>query len=122
MQMNTQAVVISTRVIDEEDRLLTLLSKEYGVIQAYAKGASRMKSRLASTTELLCYSAFTMFKNKDRYTVDAADSINMFFGLREDIEKLSLATYFSELTATIAPHAEGAGTFLSLLLNTLFFA
>lgn len=120
MQMSTQAVVIGTRAIDEEDRLLTLLSKEHGVIQAYAKGASRMKSRLAPTTELLCYSNFMLFKNKDRYTVDAADSINMFFGLREDIEKLSLATYFAELTSTIAPQAEGADTFLSLLLNTLF--
>lgn len=119
MQKNTQAVVIGTRPIDEEDRLLTLLSKDYGVISAYAKGANRMKSRLAPTTELLCYSTFQLFKSKERYTVDEADSLNQFFGLRRDIEKLSLATYFAELTATIAPQREGADTFLRLLLNTL---
>lgn len=119
MQMNTQAVVIGSRDIDEEDRLLTLLSKDYGVIYAYAKSANRLKNKLAPTTELLCYSSFVLFKNKDRYTVDYADSLNMFFGLRKDIEKLSLATYFAELSATIAPHSEGANDFLRLLLNTL---
>lgn len=120
MQMTTQAVVIGSRAIDDEDRLLTLLSKEYGIIHAYAKSASRMKSRLSSTTEMLCYSSFVLFKNKERYTVDSADSINMFFGLRENMDKLSLATYFAELTATVAPQADGADAFLSLFLNTLF--
>ncbi|MBC8545567.1 DNA repair protein RecO [Clostridiaceae bacterium NSJ-31] len=120
MQMTTQAVVIGTRNIEEEDRLLTLLSRDLGVIHAYAKGANRMKSRLAPTTELLCYSSFVLFKNKDRYTVDHADSLNLFFGLRQDVEKLSLATYFAELTATVAPQSEGAEDFLRLLLNTLF--
>jgi len=112
-------VVIGSRDIDEEDRLLTLLSKDHGVIYAYARGANRMKSKLAPTTELLCYSSFVLFKNKDRYTVDYADSLNMFFGLRRDIEKLSLATYFAELSATIAPQSEGAEDFLRLLLNSL---
>lgn len=119
MRMNTRAVVIGSRDIDEADRLLTLLSSDYGVINAYAKGANRMKNKFAPTTELLCYASYTLFKNKERYSVDDADSLNLFFGLREDIDKLSLATYFAELTATIAPQCTGADVFLSLLLNTL---
>lgn len=121
MRMNTRAMVIGSRDIDDEDRLLTLLSCDHGVITAYANGANRMRSKLAATTGLLCYSDFSLFHNRERYTVDAADSINMFFGLRGDIEKLSLATYFVELTATIAPQNTGAEDFLSLLLNTLHF-
>lgn len=119
MQMTTQAVVIATRDISEEDRLLTLLSRELGIIYAYAKGANRMKSRLASATELLCYSSFVLFKNRERYSVDHADSLDLFFGLRRDIESLSLATYFAELSATIAPQSDSAQEFIRLLLNTL---
>lgn len=119
MQITTQALVIGTKDIDEEDRVLTLLSKEHGVIHAYVRGVRRMKSRLAPVTSLLCYSAFVLFQNKERYTVDSADSISMFFGLREDLVKLSLATYFAELSATLVPRGEPAPDYLRLLLNTL---
>ena len=119
MQITTQALVIGTRDIDEEDRLLTLLSKEHGVLYAYARGVRRMRSRLAPTTGLLCCSNFVLFQNKERYTVDHADSVAMFFGLRQDIVKLSLATYFAELSAVIVPRGEPAPDYLRLLLNTL---
>lgn len=119
MQITTQALVIGTKDIDEEDRVLTLLSKEHGVIHAYVRGVRRMKSRLAPVTGLLCYSSFVLFSNKERYTVDSADSITMFFGLREDIVKLSLATYFAELSGVLVPRSEPAPEYVRLLLNTL---
>jgi DNA repair protein RecO (recombination protein O) len=119
MKLKTDAIVLRDYKI-EDDRILTLLSREYGVLTAYAGGANRMRSALSSSTELLCYADFVLFKNRERHSVDHADAIRTFFGLRGEIERLSLASYFAELTAELAGK-DGAEAYLKLLLNTLHY-
>lgn len=105
----------------EDDRMLTILTREQGVIYAYARGARRMKSKRDNAAMALgVYSRFILFKNKDRYNIDGAESLQLFYGLREDLVKLSLASYFCELMAFHAPQGEKAEEFLRLLLNTLY--
>lgn len=118
MQLRTTGIILRDLKI-EEDRLLTVLTEGYGVLFAYANGANRTRSKLAASTELLCYSDMVLFKNRDRHTVDKADSKRIFFGIRGDLEKLALASYLAELTIELAPHGEEAGAYLRLLLNTL---
>jgi DNA repair protein RecO (recombination protein O) len=79
-----------------------------------------MRSALSGSTELLCYADFVLFKNRERHSVDHADAIRTFFGLRGEIERLSLASYFAELTAELA-EKNSAEAYLKLLLNTLHF-
>ena len=43
----------------------------------------------------------------------------VFFGLRDDIEKLALGQYFCALAAELAPEMEPAGDFLRVVLNSL---
>ena len=45
----------------------------------------------------------------------------MFFSLRTDFEKLSLAQYFCELALALAPEKTEAGDFLRLVLERLVF-
>jgi len=119
MQMTTWGIVIREKELDD-DRILTILTKEYGVLTAYARGAKKLRGRLLSSTELLCYSRFVLFKNRDRYTVDQAESDTNFFGIRQDIEKLALATYLAQLCVQLAPAEEAAPEYLRLLLNSLY--
>ena len=120
MQITTYGMVLREKTI-EDDRLLTILTKEYGVIFAYARGAKRLRGKLVSSTEQLCYSRFVLFKNKDRYSVDSAEADTIFFGVRQDIEKLALASYFCELCIQAIPREEPAEEYLRLLLNSLHF-
>jgi DNA repair protein RecO (recombination protein O) len=120
MQIKTDGVVLSARKI-EDDRALTLLTRDHGVLTAFANGANRVKARLSASTELLCYSQFVLFSNKGRHVVDAADTIRIFFGLRKDLERLSLASYLAELAKELAPQKQEAAQELSLLLNSLSF-
>lgn len=118
MQLTTAGIVLRDYKTDE-NRLLTLLTAGAGVISAWANGANRTRSKLAASTELLCYSDFVFFQSRGRYTVDMADSKRIFFGIRSDLDKLALASYLAELTMELAPHGEEADTYLKLLLNTL---
>ncbi len=105
-----------------DDRLLTLLTDELGVIGAVARGANKPRSRLASSTELFCYSRLSLFCYRDHITVDSADVENSFFPLRGDLAALALASYIAELCCELAPPEEPAGEYLRLLLNTLHLA
>lgn len=121
MQLSTDGIIIKETDLAEADRTVGILTRECGLIYAYANGAKRVKSKLAAASSLLCYSNFQLFYHKDRYTVDEASTINLFYPIREDIDKLSLSTYLCELTRSLAPQGDRAEDFLRLLLNTLFF-
>ena len=115
MQTVTDALVLRERKLDEQDRLLTLLSADRGIITAYAKGAGRMKGSMAGATELLCYSHFVLFQNRERCFADKAEANTLFFGIRGDLEKLTLATYFAQLCCELIPENEPAVEELRLL-------
>lgn len=74
---------------------------------------------MASSTELLCYSSFVLFQNKEKCYVDKADPIRLFFGIREDLERLALGSWFAQLCQTLCPQGTEAGEILRLLLNSL---
>lgn len=121
MQINTDGLVILEKNIGESDRLITILTREEGVLRAFAQKANRLKSAKLSATQLLSYSRFSIYKGRDKYIIDDAVPHEIFFGLRNRVEALSLAQYFCELAGAIAPQGGEAGDFLRLILNALHF-
>ena len=54
--------MIGQSSIGDNDRLLTLMTKDFGVIKAFAVGAKSVKSKRGSATGLLSYSNFNIDK------------------------------------------------------------
>ena len=94
MQINTDGLVIMERTVGESDRLVTLLTREEGIIRAFSPLAKTLKSKQGSATQLLCYSRFSIYRGRDKYIINDAQPLEVFFDLRSDIETLSLAQYF----------------------------
>ncbi len=120
MQMKTAGIILRVHPV-ENDRLLGILTREYGVLNAFARGAQTPRSRLASSTEQFCYGSMELFFYRDTYTVDTAEVEASFFELRRDLTRLALASYIAELTYELAPKEENASEYLRLILNTLHF-
>ncbi len=120
MTMKTDGIVIREQNTGDQDRLITILTREKGIIKAFVNGGRNPKNKNVSSTGLLCYSDLSIEKTKkDVYFVKEATSKNVFFSLRQDIIVLSLAQYLAELTYELAAREEEAGEFLSLLLNCM---
>ena len=119
MQIKTKGIVLKAQDYNENDKLLVILTEDRGVLYAYASGARRMKSALSTVSSMLCYGEFVLFKNRDKYTVDSAESERLFFGIRKDLDSLAYASYFCELCLSAANPEEDAKDILRLLLNTL---
>lgn len=118
--MTTAGLVLRATKTGEADRALLLLTPD-GLVSAMAKGALRMRSKLFSGTGLFCYSEFVLFEGKTMHVVDAAAVKRVFWGLREDVERMALAMYCAELAATLSPTGGEADAQLRLLLNCLYF-
>lgn len=121
MKMDARGLVVSEKSVGENDRLVTVLTRERGVLRAFVRGTRRVGGGKLSATRLFTYSRFTIFEGRDSYIIDDAQPIEVFFDLRKDIGRLSLAQYFCELAASLAPQDSEAEDFLRLLLNALYF-
>ena len=119
MRLNTDGLVIREQNIGEADRRVILLTRDYGIVHAFARGARRIKSNALTATQLLSYSRFSIFQGRDSYIIDEAEPIEVFFALRGNMEALSLALYFAQLMAELAPELDDAEPYLRLILNTL---
>ena len=103
--------------VGESDRLVTLFTRDYGIIRAFASGAKNIKSKKGAATSLLTYSSFTILKKKDSYRIYEATPIAMFFSLGCDIETISLSQYFCELAYNFGEENEK----ILFLFNTRWF-
>lgn len=121
MQVTTTGLILREIKTGEADRILTIFTREYGLITAIAKGSMRMKNKLFHATSLFCYSEFTLYEGKSMYTVDEASVKEVFFGLRNRVEAVALAMYLAEFTVTVSLERTDAKEQLKLLLNTLYF-
>lgn len=112
---------IVLRAVDtkESDKILTVLTSG-GKVPVVAKGARSRKSRVTACTQLLAYSELTLSESRGWQYLSEGSSIELFEGVRQDIELLSLASYFAELTEAAALENMESGEILSLLLNALY--
>lgn len=121
MRLNTNGLILKEQNIGETDKLVTVLTADLGVIKAFVRGAKSVKSKKQSATGLLCYSKLTLYDGRDAYIIDEAQAIEVFFGLRNDIEKLALGQYFAELAFELSPKETNANEYLRVVLNSLYF-
>lgn len=112
---------IVLRAVDtkESDKILTILTP-YGKLPVAAKGARSRKSRVTACTQLLAYSELTLSESRGWQYLSEGNTIELFEEVRKDIELLSLASYFAELTEAAALEGVESGEILSLLLNALY--
>lgn len=119
MTTSTKGLVIKEQTIGESDRLVTLLTADYGLVRAFVRGAKQMKNKFSSSTSLFSYSEFSLRKGRDAFVITEASPIEVFFDLRFDIVRLALAQYFAQLAYELGDEEQPAGEMLSVMLNSL---
>ncbi len=119
MTFKTKGIVIKEQSVGESDRIVTVLTAKEGVIKAFARRAKKYNDSKISSTALLCYSDFKIYKGKEKYIIENARPIESYFSVREDLDSLSLAQYFCEISALLIPHETESEEFLRLVLNSM---
>ena len=120
MYIKTDGIVLREVAYQDSDKLLTVLTREYGKLTVRARGVRSSRSRSKAACQLLAYSEFTLLERGGRYVVTEATAKEMFPELRNDLELLSLASYFAQAADVLSPEGEENPPFVSLLLNALY--
>lgn len=120
MYLTTKALVLRLTDYNDRDALLTVLTEEHGKLTLKARGLRGKNSPLVAPCQLLAYAEFTLFEYKGQYTINEAHSIELFQGLRRDLTKLSLGTYFAQAAEVLSQEDMPNSELQRLVLNCLY--
>ena len=120
MYLTIKGLVVRVTNYNDTDALLTVLSASHGRLTLKARGLRRKNSPLVASCQLLAYAEFTVFEYRDMYTINEARTIELFDGLRRDIQKLALGTYFAQVSEVVSQEDMPNPQLLSLSLNCLY--
>lgn len=93
----TKGIIINDEDKNEYDKLITILTSDFGKIYVYSFGVKRQKSVNISKTNLFTYGNFEIKIVKGKYNLVAVDVINNFFDLSKDIDNIYISSYFLEI-------------------------
>lgn len=115
----TRGIVLREVDYKEADKILTILTPE-GKLTAKARGVRRKGSTLAAGCQLLVYSELVLSEYRDYVNVSQANSLEQFWGVKQDVELVALGSYFAEVCEAVAEEGVPQPELLSLILNSLY--
>ena len=113
------ALILRSVERGEHDRLVTVLTADFGKFYAIVKGAGSIHRREVAATEPYTWSNIEFYEKNGVKWVKNATAKESFAGLRYDMDKLFLAAYIAEVAGELSDEREPAGEILPLTLNTL---
>ena len=88
---------LKTQVFGESDRLVTILTKEYGLIRVIAPGARKHKSSLGGRSGVFVVNQLLIAKGKNLGKITQAQTLKTYPGLAKDLGKLAASQYLAEI-------------------------
>ena len=116
----TKGIVLRETETKEADKILTLLTQERGRIPVIARGVRRKGCKYAACAQPLVYSEWTLYQKGDWYYANEGSTLELFDGLRTDLDAFALGCYFAELAEAVTTEEQPAGELLRHLLNGLY--
>lgn len=120
MYLTVRGVILRVADYSDRDALLTVLTQKHGRLTLRARGLRRKNSPLTAVCQLLAFGEFTVFEYQGQYTINEARVLNLFQGLRANIESLALASYFAQVSEVLSQEDYPTPELQSLLLNCLY--
>ena len=81
----------------ESDRLLTILTREFGLVRAIAMGSRKHNSRLGGRSELFVVNELLIAKGRSLDKITQAETLESYPRLGQDLKKLIASQYLAEL-------------------------
>ncbi|MBQ9624627.1 MAG: DNA repair protein RecO [Clostridia bacterium] len=119
--LKTDGLIIRTSDYKENDKMVTILSKEFGRIDVIMRGCRKQGAKLFGASSLFCYGDFLLYNNNERLSVNSCDIKHSFYDLSSDVEKMAVATFICEVAGGIASPMERHGALFALVINLLVF-
>jgi len=116
-----EAIVLRTSALGEQDKLVSLLTRDKGVIRGVAKGARKFGNRFGSSLEPASHITVHFYEKERRelVTISGCDLVQSFFEICSDPSTSFTLAYFAELVEEFLPARFREDVAFRLLLSTL---
>jgi len=105
--------------LGETDRLVTVLTPEFGLVRAVAPGARKPKSRLRGRIEMFVVNELLIAKGRSLDKIVQAETLASYPKLGKDLGKLTASQYLAELLLCVALSEQPQVEFYDLLNDYL---
>lgn len=114
-----RGIIIKENLINDTDKSLIILLKDYGKANVWVKNCRSSKSKLLYGSSLFTYADFILYDNGKSISLNQIDSIHNFYDLSQNLDTLAYATYFLEFIEKNTPEATPINEIILLLLKSL---
>ena len=115
-----EAIVLRHTDYGEADQILTLFTAEYGLQKGFAKAARKSRKRFGATLEPFTQAIFQWKQGRGAFLLlQDAELITSRLGLRDDWQRLALASYGVELVTLLLEEGEAHQLIYELLCSFL---
>ncbi len=115
----TEGIIIKRRNFGEADRILTVMTRDYGKLQIKAAGVRKITSRRSAHIELLNHTILHLYKGHTFSILTEATVVNDFAPVKAHFDKVGFAYHLCELVDGLCPENQENRNVFFLLQKTL---
>src|SRR5579872_1274625 len=115
----TEGIIIKRRDFGEADRIITVMTRDYGKLKIKAAGVRKITSRRAAHIELLNHTVLHLYKGNTLAILTEAKMLDDFSQVKNHFDKIGLAYHICELIDGLCPENQESSKVFFLLLKTL---
>ncbi|SMC94053.1 DNA repair protein RecO [Sporomusa malonica] len=119
VEYQTEAILLAARDWSDADRVVTLFSREYGIVTAMAYGARKPKSKLGGSLQPFSHLSLAMATGKGMDAIKQCEVQTSFRKIKEDLTRLAYANFIAELTTGLWPERQSEPEVFDSLLSVL---
>ncbi len=118
---NIEGIIIKRRDVGEADRILTVMTREFGKVSVKAVGVRKITSRRSSHVELLNHVSMAVYKGQGMPVLTEVVTLEDFSEIKYDLKKVGLSYHVCELIDSLCPENQ-ENREIYFLLKELFEA
>lgn len=112
-------IIVHEKNYGETSKILTIVTKEHGLISVISKGCRNIKSNLRSVSSILTYGIFSLYYKENKLSnLISVDVINNYRNLKSDLNSITFASYLLELTEQVLKQVYDSNIF-DILISSL---
>ena len=120
MIATTEGIVLKSFDFRETSRIATFFTRDYGKVKGVLKGIRKDPRKFASSVDRFSLNTivYYQYRNSDIHLISHCDMKDYFYGLRQDLKRMTAASYVSELIDAVMP-VEQQNTEIYDLMNVV---
>lgn len=117
--LKTEAIVLKKRSLPNQDKIITLFTREIGKVSAFAKGIKKITSRRLPHVQTANLINTVLYKKDDRFFLQETSLISGFSELKENQDKLQYLYQFFFVIERLLPDNQIESRVYNLMMRFL---